>query len=106
MTNDEFNKLLMKMDGDARTKFLTEAGGLRGLFDPHCHEFKQSTFEEKRAMLGEMIDAGELLTIADLMEPFGEVMKGAGYPFQEAAMCFTDAVCLLLTNSIRTEVTS
>lgn len=106
MTNDEFNVLLMRMDDDARTKFLTEAGGLRGLFDPHSHEFKGTTLLEKREMLGKLIDAGELLSISELAEPLTVVMRGAGYPDSESAACFVDAVCLLLTNSIRTEVTS
>lgn len=85
MTRHEFSTLLHERSPDVAME-LSRGGGLRGLFDTSCSEYKTLDAQAKLAMLRKLVALG--FHIEQLEQPFVEIMQAHTYDPHEAGYFF------------------
>lgn len=98
MTGVEFHQRIFEKDQDLLTTFSTKSGGLRGLLDPYCHEYKGTTMPEKLVLL---MQVSRHVQIEDMEQTFIDVMAGAGYHERDASRLYLDGVTRLLDAALK-----
>jgi hypothetical protein len=98
VTGVEFHQRIFKKDQDLLTTFSTKSGGLRGLLDPYCHEYKGTTMPEKLALLKQV---SLHVQIEDMEQAFIDVMASAGYPEYASSRLYLEGITRLLDAALQ-----
>jgi hypothetical protein len=98
MTGVEFHKRIFEKDQALVMALTTSGGGLRGLFDPWCHEYKGTDLPEKLALIKRVTS---YIPLEETEQAFIDVMASHGYSRADAVSLYIEGLARLLTAALQ-----